>query len=291
MNIKSPSQTMQYERCPFNWYLNRKQGVRSRYVQKRDLAACVGQAVGGALAIKYNPDNTHDHSLDDLKALAQATYLTNVNALISEGREFIDSVESELYPQLIDRMLYAYEKTNFIQYEWIVKGTEYQCSDDNKSFIDIWGENDRGMWVVDWKCKMTAKPYQITQELAKYRHSWQLGHYVWSLHRLTGEWPQTAGISLIVGDPIPQHKYMEFEVDLNFMRWWETTAYKLWARIDEAEDWCEKHPQHTIEDAMHYFGMSTNHMDGPWSCDMEPICFLHDGDASTSNSHIQIERK
>jgi hypothetical protein len=246
----------------------------------------VGQAVGGVLAVKYSPDNQHDHSLEECVKLADVMYEKNLSEYLAEGRELVDSVESMLYPALIKPMLTAWFKKPFITDGWVVKGTEYQCADDNRSFIDVWGTNERGVWVTDWKAKMVAKAYQITQELAKYQHSWQLGHYVWSLHRMLNEWPKTAGISLLVGDPVPQHQYMEFEVNLDFMKWWEASAFKLWGQIEDAEEWCDKHPHASIEEAREHFGMSTNHMEGPWKCDMEAVCFLYDGDASVSANHV-----
>lgn len=290
MNIKSPSQTMTADRCMFKWYLGRKLGVQSRYIEKRDLAACVGQGVGGALALYYRPDSTQVYTVPDLIELATTMYQVELQKRIDEGKEYVDCVESELYPSLINGMLTAYMKKPFPQEGWEVLGTEYQCGEDNKSFIDIYGKNARGLWLTDFKCKMIAKPYQITQELAKYAHSWQLGHYAWSLSRHLGELPKTAGISLMVGDPIPQHQYMEYEVDPAFIKWWEAAAFKVWDKIEAAEEWLDKHPHHTIEEAKEYFGMATDHMDGIWKCEFTDPCFMYGGDVSGADSYIQVVR-
>ena len=145
--------------------------------------------------------------------------------------------------------------------------------------------------MVDFKCKMSAKPYQITAELAKYAHSWQLGHYAWSLQQHTGELPKTAGISLMVGSPIAQHQYMEYEVDPEYIKWWYAAATKVWDKIAAAEEWLDRNPDHTIDEAKMYFGMATDHMDGIFKCEMTDPCFLYGGDVSGVSGYMTVERK
>lgn len=290
MNIYSPSQTMQWDRCRFKWYLSRYRRIEYRYIGKKNLAACLGKAVGGVLAMKYNPDDTAVSKMtpDQLVELAEAYYNRELDVLISEGLELCGAPEEVKYPALIPDMLKAYLKKPCIKDDWEVKGTEYQCGEENVSFIDAWGVNGRGVWILDWKCKMTARPYQITQELAKYKHSWQLGHYVWSLRQRLGEWPKVAGISLVVGEPIAQHQYMEYEVDLDYMAWWERTAVRLWGEIDKAREWLAAHPTATLDEVKTHLGMSTSHMDGIFTCDMLEPCMTYGGDVQGIENYVEL---
>ena len=282
---------MQWDRCRFKWYLSRYKRIEYRYIGKKHLAACVGKAVGGVLAMKYNPTESVVASMNptDLADLATEYYNVELDALLQSGLELCGSPEEVKYPALIPDMLKAYLKKPCVLPEWTVKGTEYQCGAENIAFIDIWGENDRGIWVIDWKCKMTARPYQITQELAKYKQSWQLGHYVWSLHERIGDWPKTAGISLIVGEPIATHQYMEFEVDLEYMKWWQVTASRLWGEIDAAREWLDARPGVSIEEVKAYLGMSTSHMDGIFTCDMLEPCMTYGGDVQGIDNYVEVK--
>lgn len=291
MKIRSPSQTMLFDRCRWKWYLARKLGVTEVYIGKRDLAAAVGTSVGRALSVYYKQKMGGDNvPMNSLKEFALQQFEHEVQAQVDKGRDVANIPESVKYPALIPKMLDAYFKEPCVPPDWQVLGTESKCGPDNTAFIDIWGRNDRGVWVIDFKCKMSCKPGSIVYELQDYERSWQLGHYVWSLHRLLGEWPVTSGINLIVGEPKPTSKYMEFEVDLDWMRWWESTAIGIWAEMDRVEDTLAEHPDWSLDQIRDFLGMSTSHKDGIFKCDLYDLCMDHGGDHTSTDAYIQVEK-
>ena len=288
--IRSPSQTMTWDKCHFKWYLSRIKGVRDVAIGKRELAACVGKGVGAAMSLHFN--HRDSWTPGQLVEVAQSVYDSELQVELDTGRSLIGLPEEVKYPELMPGMISAYFKKPCIPDDSTILGTEYKCGEDNNSYIDIWGENQRGYWVIDWKCKMKATPYQVTQELAKYKNSWQLGHYVWSLERLLKEWPKTAGIGLFVGEPTARFQYMEFEVDLGFMKWWEASARRLWAEMDAAEEWLDKHPHADVEEIREHLGMATDHrVDGFYRCEYDDLCFLYDGDPTLAGNLITVERR
>lgn len=288
--IYSPSQTRSWATCRFKWFLEQYIGAKWALIGKAELAAAVGTAVGGALSAFYSgSQNGVKWRVEELIELAREQYRQHLDKLKASGLEMLDIPEVEKYPTLIEPMLVAYFKDPQLDPNQ-VKGVEYRTADDNPSYIDIWGADDRGLWVRDFKCKMHATGYQIAEAITEYRTSWQLAHYVDALHRAIGEMPYKTEISLIIASPKTQHVVLTYEVDKEWMRWWRKSAERLWAEIDEARAWVEaNHPN--IEQAREHFGMAPDHNEGRYRCQYLQLCTFGGGEPDLSTGFITVKER
>lgn len=298
MKIYSPSQTAVFSRCKWEWYLYRFHGVTESYVAKRDMAAAVGGGVGGALAAYYKQleETGTKWTVDQVCDLAAELYHSRIQMEVDKGREVLDIPEKFTYPDLVPKMVHAYFKNPAILPDWKVKGTEFQCAEDNTSFIDAWGECDRGVWQLDWKCKMYTKPGARDQALLTYRNSWQMSHYVWSLKNLLGEYPKFTRISMLFGTPSSESMWADFEVDHNYMLWWEESAKAIWADMERTEalivrTGLDKEIPNTPFEAADIVPMAPSHYNGFFKCNFYDLCFTYDGQPGLTSQFITVDKE
>lgn len=291
----SPSQTKLFARCRYKWFLSKVLGTDYAYIGKRDLAACVGVAVGAAVQSYYLSNRTL--SVTQLVEQAKSRYEHEVAERCAGTRQVADCEEAVTYPGLLEPMVKAFLKKQPVPAEWTVDACENPVSDDYHAYLDMAGQCPRGPWIADVKCKMSEKIGYMQNSLLKYQFDSQLLQYVREWSKKVGQKVQFYRIIYIVGSPVAACQYQDFEVDWSYLDLREQSDVALWQEMAAAnlqlKYYATRYGGYSripLEKVMSVTPMSPEHMDGFYKCDMWEPCLVYAGDASASPNYIQVER-
>ena len=292
----SPSQTKTFSRCKFKWFLQKCMGTDYSTIGKRDLAACVGTAVGAMFPAYY----LHDRKLtqNQLIELVISRYHHEVKERCTHGREVQDCEEAIKYPEMLPHMVEAVLKAKPIPDDWKVLNAEAAVSDEYNAYLDLAGICQRGLWIADVKCKMQEKIGYMQNSLLKYQFDPQLLQYVREWSKKQGQQVEFYRIIYVVGSPVAACTYQDFEIDWDHMALREMSDATIWSDMAAAnlnlKHLAEQYGGYSkipLEKVMLHAPMAPEHMDGFYKCDMWDPCLLYAGDAAASPNYIQIERK
>jgi len=291
----SPSQTKLYSRCQYKWFLSKFLGINDAFVGKRDLAACVGTAVGAALQAHYRGKFTEA----ELISQAESRYQHELASKCKNGRSVLDCEEASIYPSLIPGMVQAFLKKNPIPNDWKVTHAESPISDDYDAFVDLAGDCPRGWFVADIKCRMNEKPGFMQNSLLKYQFDPQLSQYCREWSERYPEKPlEFYRIIYIVGSPTPSCIWQDFEIDWEYMVHRKNSDEAIWANMSKKkavlETWAKQFggyshiPKHLVYQIV---PMASDHMDGYFKCDMWEPCLTYGGKVDQVPGLIQVEKE
>jgi hypothetical protein len=264
----SPSQTRLFSRCAYKWYLERHLGLRHKAIGKREMAACVGSAVGTALACYYKGGS--DLTTNTLAEVAENRFTFLVRERLQRiPGSFIALEEAyEQYRTFPRQLVEAYFKAPTIPPDWTVTGVEERLSDTHESYLDVAGTCTRGRWVLDFKCKMNVRAGNVEGELLKYANDSQLLQYVQEYRtKYPTEPVDFYRIVLLVASPKCLVTYADFEVNETVLAARHESNHAIWAKMDAARTALP-----TVASPFHAVPMAADHYDGIFKCDMYDIC-------------------
>ena len=217
----SPSSTVTFGQCPLRWHLS-QQGWTQGVLAKRDLAAWIGQAVAVGM------EKFHLSQLRDGEPLPAEEWLTPSDAARSglmdlelrmrnayaAGRVLPPELEVEQEAAFgrVDAAIQALVAKQPLRPTWTTVGAELCLTDWGNARIDLLVDTHDGLMVVDYKVKVSATAYQLSQAQQDYQHSNQLYHYVAAL-RDAGFQVDFTAICMCVIEPKPKILLWQYDVD------------------------------------------------------------------------------
>lgn len=280
VNIYSPSQTKLWMECPYKWYLSRVAKYESRYIEKRHLAALVGQSYGLGMAHYFRSGRTLN--VDQVVDIVQ----NNWDHELSTARQTRELQADDLaikYPgyfrKMIERTLASEE---FIPESWEVSAVEELVGGDtHKAYIDLGGKDNAGRdYFWDFKCKMYCVTRSVPFKLAEYEYDWQMLHYAWAYSETIGRFVDTYYIGMMVVQPTTRLYVRAFYVTPEVVTQWLTSAVTHWKAMTLAEERLKDPDTDPLEVAP-----MTNEHHKFGKCSHFGLCF-HEG----ADNFIQIER-
>ncbi|UOF78751.1 pD-(D/E)xk nuclease superfamily [Caudoviricetes sp.] len=289
----SPSQTRLFSRCPYKWYIEKYLHLRPSILGKRDLAACVGTAVGAALATYYKHNRQVEYST--LVGLAQDRYQQEVETHIKAGRSIYDEETAIAYSGYPLTLLNEYMKneSDHIPADFTVTDVESRMCETHESYIDIGGTCDRGRWIADFKCRMNVKPGSVEAELNKYAFDSQLLQYVDEYQKKTNQPVAFYRIIMLVAAPKPMVRWQDFEVSQHVVNARAASNTRIWSDIHVATQWLaaldvlDRHARTAVVEAV---PMAADHYDGIFKCEYTDVCFGDYESPADSGTLINIGR-
>ncbi len=292
MRIYSPSQTMEWLTCPVKRQLHYREKLVPRLPGKREAAGTLGQAVATGLAV-YNTargyraagsDSTRDYediakvashiaSEDASRRTAQYEY---AGCIIRED----DRMTWDAIPARAAKIVTKFIEKDPIPPHWRVAAVEETLPEYGFARPDLVLERPSGGYtVVDYKVKLSLDTRYREREMRRWRHSWQLLHYVWAAGQVYGPCSQYH-ICMIRLEPSFSIDLEPFEVHPEDMLKWEASARRAWAQM-EAEDEGRAEPW-----------MAAVHADNYGDCEYYGACFeAHWEPALMERQYARLERK
>lgn len=260
----SPSQTERWLFCPIKRELSQK-GWESKYIGKRDLAACFGSAFATAVA-QHNNDIIVG-VVDRPKLYGDVAHHSvemELNKWDDLGR-VIPDWEQSTANSIADRVAKCVEK--YVQMPWPLKGwklldVEYTLP-HGRARIDLGVDDGEGIAVLDYKTKMYLKKEYFDKEVQRWRDSWAMFHYCWSYGQVKGVNIDHYYIYVIIAEPKFEAKLLRFNVHPESMARWESSSRSAW-KVMAWED----------DGTMAPF-MAAKHADEYGLCEYYKACFTH----------------
>ena len=284
MKVYSPSQTKLFLECEYKWYLERKQGYKSRYVEKRDVAAALGSAYGAAWAHYFQTGRVM--TTEEVTQAAISHYQEEL-AKLTSNREMLAEDKAQEYESLIPKMIQrTMDSDDFIPTSWSVTAVEGLVDDGAGSRIDLGGKDQNGRpWFWDNKVKTFVKTSDVDYAFTRYfDKDWQMMHYAWAYSQMIGELVNTYYIGMMVVSPTTRFYVRPFTVTETDVVNWLESACVVWGRMEEAEKRLGALTENGNPRAI--TPMSNNHYGNFGKCSHYGLCF----DGGDHSQYIKIER-
>ena len=282
MKVYSPSQTLEWSRCPFLWATVYKKGWRSDTVDKRDLAASLGVAFGAGME--------HYNNVKRILGVNYATPLVvrraqdvAVGTLEAEWKKWVDlgldcSVLAEtgdVRDQLEHSLQFAIEKDP-TPVEWKVVHVEETMPLHGNARADVVYELPTGEKVVrDYKFALSVTARYVDDRLADYGTHPQSYHYPW-MHRASMFIP-----TLVIASPRPSMKELVVSRSTKDIDSWLVSQKVKWASMER------------MEEGLEGVWRSDTHKTQYGKCGLYDFCHTYEADESRlpGIGFIQVERK
>lgn len=270
---RSPSQTVEWLRCPVMRTLNYKMGIKPRRLGKGDIAAIGGRAFGKAMEVYHGNAGVDPIStgVDEVRK--------DKAEILRQGREVPDR-EMAYFSSLESRVEHSVRKYVLAdpikERGFTVEDVELPLTDHGYARIDLGVSDDMGLSVIDYKFKMNLDAKNYDREVNRYRNSWQQYHYAWAYGEHKGKPVNNYYICLVVAEPKFSAKLHEFPIHPETMEMWKESANRIWTQM-EHEDAGLTQPW-----------MAANHEDNFGPCPYAAACFTHRYDMNLMMAHDYV---
>jgi len=238
MKVYSPSQTLEWSRCPFLWATSYKEGWRWHEVSKRDIAASLGTAFGAGMQC-YN-DAAREWGW--LAALAgEIIEAAKKCALLKLTEEWNGWAKA-----CLDRSLLATcgdveaQLTQAVEHailndptppDWKVVAVEQPMPEHGNARADVVYETPAGERVVrDYKFALSVPSKYVDERLADYAVHPQSFHYCW-MHEASLFIP-----TLVIASPRPSLKELPTQRNPKEIEGWLYSQKAKWMEMELMED-------------------------------------------------------
>jgi len=273
-----------------------KEGWRSKYARKVDLAGILGTAFAAGVGVWNNLRMAHERSGVPGPLGASQSHVkacTDVGLAVMRQRvqqigkigQILDSSSDEGY---LDKMESRLEKalSNYILKDpipdhWRLVGVEQDMGEEyGHCRPDLIAENETGLVVVDYKTKLILKAEYRQKTINEYANSHQMLHYGWAVGTNFGRPVHTYHIGIAVFEPRWTFDLLPYPVHPETLTIWEAGSRAAWSAM-EKEDNLEYPPW-----------LSDKHQDNFGQCIFYKACFVHHYDESLmAQDYIRVEQE
>lgn len=298
MTVYSPSQTMEWMRCPMMRAL-RKEGWISKWGAKKDLAAIIGSSFAAGIGV-YN--NIRKSAQDgntalpartiEARASIAASCVDVAKAVMHQKLEMLEKIglilggsdDDEIYLQAMSKRI-VNAVTNYVVSDPLpdtfkIVDVELNLGPEaGNARPDLVVRDNLGLAMVDYKTKVQLLARYEAKTKMEYGNTHQMLHYGHFGERHYGEPFGRYYIGLVVFEPRFHTEFVPYPYNTEVLATWARTSQSAWA-IMEKEDKGEQVPW-----------MSANHSDNFGQCPYYKACFTHHYDPELMKSdYVLVER-
>lgn len=244
MRIYSPSQTESHILCPMLRVLQ-QEGWRRATIGRKELGGLLGSAVGVGMntynAFRLAGQTVSPSGLGIPTSSCVRTALDSLREdkedLLASGQKIgdWDVAQWNALEARVTRGVTKAIEQDPLPPDWRILDVEYEIPDSGRSRIDLAVHDGAGPMVIDYKTKLTLDAKYRDKEIARYRRSWQMFHYVYFYGKHAGVAIQRYGIVLIVLEPRFSIELLTFSVDPIVLQRWEQFARLAWQEMAVTE--------------------------------------------------------
>lgn len=274
--VQRATSTMTYTRCQMLWHL-KQAGYVYKIVGPKEVASCLGTAFHAAAAHLMRHQGEYDEALE----LGKEALIQGAAQLYDGQRVVKPEVEAELdaLPIRLTNAVKCLANNLVLLERYEVLDTELTLPSAGGTTIDMVLKEKRTdhVGILDWKCKVFARPIYKDQYIKEMATSWQLRHYAWGYEHQTGVPVDFYILGLM--DLTGKARLELHEYDLNplDMEHWFTSARQYWQDMEDTQV------------GTRVPAMSASCRDQYGQCEMYRMCHDHQFRASSKIDYIKLE--
>ena len=220
-----------------------KQGLRSKYAAKSQVARWMGTAMAAGLE-QHNYNRVGGDLVTEHVPYwyAMQSWNSEVEKFLAAGGVITDETYATRLLPLLERGLAHYAANDIIPAHWQIHSVERKFELGGNARPDVIVIDDEGYAPVDYKMKETLyiKPGETrdaarARTLAEFNNDWQLHHYVWCVRRFLGQPCDHYYIVLGELSPRPRFTIQRFDVSERAYQQWVDAAHGWWSDMYATE--------------------------------------------------------
>ena len=279
MRVYSPTDTLDYVRCPRYWAF-RRSGWRPAHIEDGDIYKAIGTGIHRMAEMRHRiaiADPHYEICNTDILAMTSLGIeagLREIRLAISEGAKPLPRL-GDWEPRATEGikrggLAYIGAFSGLFPQTWTlihaekVFGSGKRGDNEYEGTTDLILTDDYGLAIVDLKSKKAFKSnYYREQFVSQFQLSWQMYQYSWLAQKHFNELPKHFYMIMVELQPIPAVTLHPYRLCENFLAYWKHTVFPLWEQMER------------IEAGLGVPGIAPEHIAYGRLCPFYDACFTH----------------